>query len=569
MSLSPIAACLLVVGIGGCGVAPAHAPPPPPPALPEPPPPAADAPGRDYLLQVYALLRPAWHQFVEDCRLRLPATHPLNQPGWSAEVELRIGSDGLVVGATLARASGERDFDDAVRDVVGELSWLPAPPPELRSDDGVLRLRWLFARDRRGAGPATARAEVVRLAPAPAIAAFLGRGELDAALARLAEPAISDDDRVTLTDQIARRRLLDGALGDSEAARREALAGLRDLPAALALSSAELTRLRVAAASERDPATTLAFARALAAGSRADARAVAAQALVRSTTAAEAAAASAVLRELGDSAAVAGVVDVWVARQPPPSDLVLAALAVAPSLARRPWIEDALQAGGATTQARACVALAAVPALDQAGVALLVRATRSPHPEVRAACLAALGGRRDGGVEAALRRALDDGDDVVRAAAVATLATQGAATRAVLALDDRPVEVAIALAGHAYELGLTPARRQAYLGHADERVRAAALRAALAHGDVGAIGPAALRDPSAEVRRLALAAGAHDVGEGLVDDEVLEVRAASVATWAARAPAAAVRVVLARLGSSAPVQEQLLTARVWLARPRA
>src|SRR5512132_2062610 len=56
------------------------------------PPPAVDprVRGAAYLTAVAAQLEPRWSAFLEDCRLRLPARHPLNATGLVASFALAV-----------------------------------------------------------------------------------------------------------------------------------------------------------------------------------------------------------------------------------------------------------------------------------------------------------------------------------------------------------------------------------------------------------------------------------------------------------------------------------------------
>ena len=106
------------------------------------------APGATYLTTVALQLQPGWGQFLDDCRLRLPASHALNQMALAAIAELVVDTHGRVVDVQLA-TSGNSDFDRAVRDAISDAAPLAAPPQALLSDDDRLHVRWLFARDRR------------------------------------------------------------------------------------------------------------------------------------------------------------------------------------------------------------------------------------------------------------------------------------------------------------------------------------------------------------------------------------------------------------------------------------
>jgi hypothetical protein len=132
----------------------------PPPKLGAPPPSDPRAFGHAYLEQVYDGIVEPWTQFLEDCRRRLPPSHPLNDPTLAATAELTIDPSGALV-ALAIDGSGKDDFDAAVGGVVRDRAPYPRPLPGLLSDDGRLHLRWRFARDVRQAGVAGAEVVVV------------------------------------------------------------------------------------------------------------------------------------------------------------------------------------------------------------------------------------------------------------------------------------------------------------------------------------------------------------------------------------------------------------------------
>src|SRR5688500_12011059 len=97
------------------------------PPLPPPPPVSAKARGATYLTAVAAQIQPAWGQFLEDCRLRLPKEHALNQRQLATIADLAIAPDGKLV-PRIVTGSGNGDFDTAVFDVLADASPLPPPP---------------------------------------------------------------------------------------------------------------------------------------------------------------------------------------------------------------------------------------------------------------------------------------------------------------------------------------------------------------------------------------------------------------------------------------------------------
>src|SRR5271154_5096508 len=119
--MSRLVGCALAV-IAACGAPRVAAP-----VAPRLPKLAAPAPidlrvrGAAYLTQVALELQPGWGQFLEDCRLRLPANAPLNAMTLAATVELVVDPNGNVAEVDVGR-SGNRDFDRAVRDAIADAS---------------------------------------------------------------------------------------------------------------------------------------------------------------------------------------------------------------------------------------------------------------------------------------------------------------------------------------------------------------------------------------------------------------------------------------------------------------
>ena len=245
-------ACALVV-IASCGHA---ATPPvqtvverPVPRLRPPPLIDPDARGATYLSAVALQLQPGWGQFLDDCRLRLPAGHPLNDLSLSATAELVIDGRGSVVDVKLV-SSGNADFDRAVGDAVRDAIPLPAPPRQLWSDDDRVHLRWLFARDRRQAGPATARIVDVQLPVVSVVERLIATHDLTRAAHRiLNEPG----DREPATERLAVAVLQEGLSSSDSTVRTAAVEAIgRAHVLALALEVRDLlsstgdTELRLA-----------------------------------------------------------------------------------------------------------------------------------------------------------------------------------------------------------------------------------------------------------------------------------------------------------------------------------
>jgi HEAT repeat protein len=214
-------------------------------------------------------------------------------------------------------------------------------------------------------------------------------------------------------------------------------------------------------------------------------------------------------------------------------------LDLAPLLARRGVVEPLLRAASHPDfrVRRACIeALASVP--DGKPIRTIAAGLRDPHPAVRRAALRGLGPEGcipEAALAAAVRARLEDQDPGVRAEAAARLGAEGAGVLAGMARDLDPGKAIVALrrlpAGLleialeracdpdpgiraealecvvrlARHLPLSREHLSAELGHADVRVRLAALRALAATEDPAESDTLArgLNDSSREVRSLA------------------------------------------------------------------
>lgn len=190
-----LVAFALAAGCGGASGAADDAPigrdvPPP---LGNPPPIDSSAPGATYMTAVAKVIAPGWTAFLEDCRLRLPRAHALNDASLSAMVEIEIERDGRVAAVRVPGGSGVAEFDRAALEVAREAGRMPPPPAELVSDDDRVHLRWLFARDARQAGPASASVRRVELPVDQVVARLVARGRLGDAARRVAEKPIGNN----------------------------------------------------------------------------------------------------------------------------------------------------------------------------------------------------------------------------------------------------------------------------------------------------------------------------------------------------------------------------------------
>ena len=570
---------VVVIVVAACG---GHASPPavlPPvaPRLPAPPPGDPDALGAAYLAGIAAHLQPAWGQFLDDCRLRLPATHPLNTPSLAATAELAIDRAGHLVDVRIA-TSGNADFDLAVREILAEAPQLVPPPLELLSDDDQAHLRWLFARDRRQAGPATAAMVAVALPVAQVTERLLGQGELARAARRVVATSATDPDRAHAAERVMIAALHE-ALSSGGAARPAAVeaigrAGVRSLASEVrALLAPTIdTDLRLlaigAVGALGDEAAVPALLTQLPLDLPAHPRLAVAEtsALVALGHRDEAAAAIRVLLEERGAREVAA----------------FEAHALAPSPSLAPRLAAWFARGDAAVREAVCSAIAA----EQPDFGVILRGLRDADARVRATCVDAAArvfkplaeARRAAGrpgitardplpasQTAIIRRLLElakDRDAVVRARAVRAVAVLDP-SRHIRAATDAAPEVRVAAASTASD-----AEQRALAADPDAEVRAAAV-AVLADRAPEVVLEAA-HDRSAQVRRAAIA--------WLVDEDTLQqlahdaspdvATAALVRLTARRGRAAMTAPLLTQLvGAPAGSAERVRIALAWLLGP--
>jgi hypothetical protein len=558
-------ACLVALaacgGHAGVSSTPAHPLAASSPQLPPPPPIAATARGAAYLTVIAAHIQPAWAQFLEDCRLRLPAGHPLNQPALGLVVELAIARDGQVE-VHVVTGSGNGDFDTAASDVIGDATPLPTPPPELASDDERVHVRWLFARDGRQAGPATAQVVTVELPLLGAVDRLLARDALDRAAQRVAAAPAGAPDRLAAAERVMIAVLREGLASSSGAVRRAAVeaigrANIQSLAAELrhhVTPSAVDSDLRLVAmaavASLGDPASVP----LLAADLRDDLAHHPRLGLAKVT-------ALVALHHAADAApAIRAELDTG------PSPTALAALRLVPDLALAPKLTAWFASTDARTRVAVCTALPdAAPALAPS---LITRGLKDADAAVRASCVEAFarGARAGQGASpreiARLHELAKDRDQRVRARAIAVINSFDPAHRA-RALDDPAPEVRAASATAASESEL-----RTLATDRDPDVRAAAYAALGEHaGDLAA---AAVNDTSAQVRKAAIVAlASDDVLERLASDPSPEVATAALVKLGARRGRAALTSPFLKTVAGAPPggPERVRLALAWLLAP--
>lgn len=404
-----------------------------PPALGEPDAIAPAARGSTYLIAIARHIQPNWAHFLEDCRLRLPATHPLNVMTLSALAGIAIDRTGKLTAISVA-PSGSADFDRAIRDVLADAPRVEAPPVDLLSDDERVHVRWMFARDLRQAGPATAELLDVQLPLLGVTERLLAQREVSRAASRIVRSAQSEADRLVAAERVM-IATLEEALGSIGAGARkmavEAIgrAQVRSLAGQVRvlISPTIDTELRFAAinavAQLRDQEAVNVIAGMLPGDLHNYPRLAVAE--------------TAALVALGHRDRAAAVV-----RRALDSDAAVTALhvhAIVPDPTLAPRLATWFSRGDARTRAAVC---AAVPA-DWGPQPVVLRGLRDPDATVRAACAetatrqargssttgstdgsgpASDAAKRVGGaVTAALRDLVRDRDRVVRARAVAAL----------------------------------------------------------------------------------------------------------------------------------------------------
>lgn len=525
-------ALLGLVGIGtlgGCGATPPPAPPPSAAMLPPPPPAPGDpaAPGAPYLALVASRLAPEWRHFLDDCRTRLPAEHPLNQLQLEARAALSVDRAGALVSLQLT-TSGNEDFDTAVREVVTAVMPLPAPPAWLLSDDDQLHLTWGFARDARQASAASAQLVWVE-EPAPQVVERrLAAGDLAGAARRVARLGDEDPELRPQARRVFLAAISEGLGGEGQV-RRAAVEAVRR-----ARLSALAPRLLPMVA-DADPALRV-------------------QALAALASLGDASHAPLLLEQLAatrDAALATTLARALVAMAPavPPEQVVsavtrlaagdreaqltamaaLGELQVSPALTT--WITRWAGSRDPALRAAVCPAVARAKLPAATRWQILGRGLDDRDGSARAACTAALAQveqRPQPWMRTALRQRVDDKDQRVRAAAVQALMRWepmflDGRLRALSADPDPAIRAATVAS--LLRRGATEALRE-LLGDADAGVRRAAALA-LVPSEGPAVRERVMRDADPRVRLVALEVRV-DQGvavKGLADDPDPEVRA--------------------------------------------
>ncbi len=558
-----VAAVVIVVGFvaacGGRSVPPAPTADPRVPRLLAPPLIDPDAPGAAYLTAVALSLQPAWHQFLEDCRLRLPATHPLNRMDRTTTAQLTIGRRGELVELRVA-VSGSTDFDHAIEQVVHDASPLPPPPRELWSDDDQVHLVWTFARDRRQAGPATAKVIEVELPLRGVVDRRIGEHDLARAARRILRDKPSAD-REIATQRLmiaALREALESSDTSTKAAALEAIGAARATELAMEVrqvlqTASDLDVRRAAIGAVRrldDDDAALILMEQL----REDLRERAPLALAEAQA----------LAEMSHTELVKPLLAGHLANDPP-NVTALRALAFAPIDELAPFLPSWLTRGTPRVRAAACAALAGYSRAVAAP--LVLRGLGDRDATVRAACLEAA--IATPAIKKRVAELVKDRDSIVRARALAAHVALGGKLDGALAdaaLNDRAIDVRVAFA-LAKGVDARP-----LLDDRDPDVRAAAWAAFAAPAQAppgrSELAVRAATDPAPQVRRVAIRAIEDDdlLAKISTSDDDRDVRTTALLELARRRGRAGIAdALLERLADAPPGSgERVRTALAWL-----
>ena len=194
-----------------------------------------------YLRALHTKVHRLWaDNFLAMAAAQLPKDHPINAPSRAASLDVVLSSAGKLIDVRVAKPSGSTEFDSSAMDVVKASAPFEVAPDDVLSDDGKVRLLWIFARDdRRCSGLTLAHRD---LSLAEAVKAMVGQGRDSAALARLQK--VDDAERLAGMDVFA-REWLGGMENDKVLAV--------DVAAANALAGDDRGAERLRKAAEKEP----------------------------------------------------------------------------------------------------------------------------------------------------------------------------------------------------------------------------------------------------------------------------------------------------------------------------
>lgn len=514
--------------------------------------------GAGYLGALAQQLQPGWGQFLEDCRLRLPANDPLNAHTLATAVELVIDRKGALVSSRVT-SSGNASFDRAATQVIADAQPLSAPPPDLASDDDLVHVRWLFARDGRQAGSATASIVTVQLGLAGVVKRLVAAGDLVRAARRVLDAPAGDPDRHAAGERVMIGALRE-ALGSADAAVRRA--------AVEAIGRAKVTALapdvRPMLASTTDLEMRVVALDAIGALADGDAAPLVVGRLATDVLEQDrlALAETRALVKLGHADDAAKVLRTILDGDGlSPHVIAVRALAIVPIASFAAKLPRWLASGDVRTRSAVCEALSA----GAPGWSAILRGLRDRDAGVRATCLDAVvaqlhaKARPDIDVRSRVDELVTDRDASVRARAVVAVAAMG---RPIKPTADPSPDVRTALAA--------ATRDASYAADREPEVRAAYVTSTIGHGTADAtrsIAMTAAADPAWQVRRAAIAGLPDDklLGKLAGDDSEEVASAALVRISQLRGRAVMTDPLLVRVAAASPGSAgRVRTALAWL-----
>jgi TonB family protein len=542
--------------------------------------------GREWLDAVHDKLHERWaDSFLENARQYLPQNDPLNDASLAVTLTITVAPDGSLKEVVIAKSSGNQKFDAAAHDVVMDAAPFPQPPAELRSDDGLYHLTWVFARDARQDGVAGAKLEVREYEPSKAVPAMIAAGQWANATARLSRAASANpaptgeaaETLVTLLRDLS-LRVLEQALGDSDAATSadavRALARSKDAGAG--------AKLRALAKSTNDRALERTIYEALGVLGDKDSVALLTD-MVKTNDGARSVVAATSLAQLGERKAAWELVGSHLAASEKDAKARAAALATVAALGEPESAQTlALLAGdkGGGDRATRVAAVTALGAVAASGsddaMRALIAALADRDAAVREAAATSIvrSGQSGKALYYKVLVLFKDRDPRVRAAGIIAAAAVDAkdAGGEILLLvkkdKDRDVQAGIATA-----LGTVPgpdalAAVKALVDAKENAVRTAALQA-LAHRtepDAKAVLAALSKDSDPKVRLLAVAATSdQDALAAMLTDDSLDVRGAALrALIVAQGALPSLPRVADLIGKAEGVHERATYAAAWL-----
>jgi TonB family protein len=556
-------------------------------SLPEPPAPDPGKPHLRYLTQIETPIQAAWRTFLDDCRLRLPAGHALNDVSLTATLEIDLDPIGAVVAVRSQSSSGNPDFDQVALEIVREAQRFAKPPADLVSDDGMIHVSWEFSRGASQAGAATAELSIVKWPPQRSVPRLIAQGNLAEAAHRVELASVELDPADTV-----QRELLIGLLNDvAIEAVREGLSSDEPKLQRLGVAAARTGKLvslgdelLVIARGAVDVSLRHQAIRALGRVELAGAKPMLLEVLGNGPDPAAASAAATALSELGETAAVQKTAATWLASSD--ESQRWAALAVLASVPNPSIVKplSALLAGKSSRAEKLAAAAslgAAATVKARGALTALIKGLRSPDAAVRASCAQAIEVAARSGIRSRLAfgklvALFGDKDDRVRASAVSAAARLEARRFAaeLSRLDKEQSKVVLeALArslGAAVPGKPARARLSELAAHSEAVVRRSAARALIELDDPEArvVLSSLLEDTDFEVR-LIVVGGLRDV-EALsryLDHESPAVRAAALNQLVAeKGKGKTLAEVSRRLATATLTLDRVLLAAAWLSR---